>query len=1000
MKKTNQIHPSTRPLQRHRLCESNNVRYWTTLAASLLLLQSYSYGQSGTAFRDYNGNGIRDGAAEPGVEGIEVKLFINAGAPAKDQLIGTDVTDATGAYDLNAPTSGRAANAGEKVRIEFSIPLSASCGRVSSAYDFPSKSGATYGSMVQFVTGPAAVANFAVNYAGEYVAGLTPDIYVPCYVNGDPLGGGESGTRDAFVKVPFTASGRPAMNGGAGPNPEHLATNAQVGTTYGVAFSRQAKKIFAGALMKRHCGFGPLGPGGIYMIDPTTAAVTNFLNLHDLNILTCDTSGAYTSNVVSGTWNGSQYSPPLEVPFYPVIGTNAQRGLEIDSTNPQPDAQAYDQPGKLSLGDIDISDDGRYLYVVNLYDRKLYEIDLGDSKNPTAPTIVNAAARVRSWVIPDAATTAAQGEHRPFGLAYYRGKVYCGVVLSAQNQDGTNAGTTADMMGYVYSIQPSAAAPTFTTVTSFPMTYRTEAPWVPWNNRYLHYGTEKGEGPAQPMITDIVFYKNGEMVLGFTDRSGHQAGWNNDDPAGGHYATYGDLGIIQGDVVRLNPIPQPDGSCTYSIITNAGGTEFYNDNFLHTESSMGSLAMLPGGGDVVSTFMDPETALSAGLTWYNNDTGARNRTYEVFYSAFIPATFGKANGLGDLELYSDAAGIEIGNLVWNDADSDGVQDAEESGISGVTVELFDASGSTMLGTTTTNASGNYYFTAANVTMNGATGLEPNTNYVICVGTADFVAGQGTGDLAGKLLTASNQSGSGLADQSDSDAIITGGKACITLRTGADGENNHSYDIGFKAVPATCYLIANATNIQRSDNGTPLATDDIFTFSVTVTGALLGANFTATPAPTLGNPGSYNTAVAFGPFPVSAGTANITFTDSADPNCQTSVQIPPPLANCALSAVATFFVYEDQNTNDTSDDTWSVEIRVGGQNLGNGGWIADNTPSSGSYLTPIRFGPFPFSAQSVTIIFRDAEDPLCETQYTVNQPPPPADCCPQIILGAP
>jgi hypothetical protein len=127
---------------------------------------------------------------------------------------------------------------------------------------------------------------------------------------------------------------------------------------------------------------------------------------------------------------------------------------------------------------------------------------------------------------------------------------------------------------------------------------------------------------------------------------------------------------------------------------------------------------------------------------------------------------------------------------------------------------------------------------------------------------------------------------------------------------------------------------------------------------------------------------------------------VTFTDSADPNCQTSVQIPPPLATCGLTAVATFFVYDDQNTADMSDDTWSVDIRVGGTNLGSGGWTADNIPSSGSYLTPIRFGPFPYSEASVTIVFRDAEDPLCQTEFTVNQPPPTADCCPQIILGAP
>src|SRR6185295_10879085 len=50
----------------------------------------------------------------------------------------------------------------------------------------------------------------------------------------------------------------------------------------------------------------------------------------------------------------------------------------------------------------------------------------------------------------------------------------------------------------------------------------------------------------------------------------------------------------------------------------------------------------------------------------------------------------------------------IGDRVWNDADGDGVQDAGETGLTGVTVELLN-SGGTVIATTTTGANGAYTF---------------------------------------------------------------------------------------------------------------------------------------------------------------------------------------------------------------------------------------------------------------------------------------------------
>lgn len=69
----------------------------------------------------------------------------------------------------------------------------------------------------------------------------------------------------------------------------------------------------------------------------------------------------------------------------------------------------------------------------------------------------------------------------------------------------------------------------------------------------------------------------------------------------------------------------------------------------------------------------------------------------------------------------NVAGGKIGDYVWRDWDGDGIQDPAEEGIPNVPVYLYAADGTTLIRSTTTNASGLYYFN----------GLEPGT-YVVKV----------------------------------------------------------------------------------------------------------------------------------------------------------------------------------------------------------------------------------------------------------------------------
>jgi hypothetical protein len=55
--------------------------------------------------------------------------------------------------------------------------------------------------------------------------------------------------------------------------------------------------------------------------------------------------------------------------------------------------------------------------------------------------------------------------------------------------------------------------------------------------------------------------------------------------------------------------------------------------------------------------------------------------------------------------------VNIGNFVWDDLDKDGIQDAGEPGLAGVTVQLWNPTKTQLIAQTTTNASGNYFVVA-------------------------------------------------------------------------------------------------------------------------------------------------------------------------------------------------------------------------------------------------------------------------------------------------
>lgn len=198
--------------------------------------------------------------------------------------------------------------------------------------------------------------------------------------------------------------------------------------------------------------------------------------------------------------------------------------------------------------------------------------------------------------------------------------------------------------------------------------------------------------------------------------------------------------------------------------------------------------------DAVRISDERDRLCHASVRWMSNATGVTTHTYRLADSEPTQSGFGRANSLGDVVALRAPAPIEIGNRVWYDRNHNGIQDPDlaiEAPVSGVTVRLYDDSG-TFITQMMTTADGTYYFNETNVPG----GLQPGNFYNIRLDkAADYTE---AGSLAGWMLTTANQG----TDVSDSDGTIINGFPNIRVQVGDFGENDHTFDFGFSQTAAT------------------------------------------------------------------------------------------------------------------------------------------------------------------------------------------------------
>ena len=718
----------------------------------------------GIVFQDYNSNGVMDTAGDTtnpaidrGVAGVTVTVYDATGAQ-----VGVATSDATGAYTITGLLDGAAC------RVEFS--------NLPAGYDSSfqgSGTGTTSGTSVQFVTGGSGNVSFGVNRPCDYCQ-QNPDLATSQYYKGNK----PTQINATIVGFPYSAGSSTSVGYNNPTTPLFSTALNKVGTTWGLGYARERQQVYAAAFFKRHSQFGPGAdgaqnnlddPGAIYVIDQNTGNVVSTFS-------------------VTG------------------VTTNAHDVANYDSDNGN---TGWDAVGKTALGGLDLSDDDQTLYVMDVQNRRLVALNA-----VTGAQI--AAVNVPTTGVPTQ-TTCASSDVRPFAVEYYHGVLYFGMVCSAESTGNVN-----DLWAYVYTADPTtlavSAAPVFSAPLNYPRGQGNDgagqaADWNPWTPTYrVLAGRNDYPVYPQPMLTGLTF-DNDRMTLGLRDRFTDQVGNGNLSQEG---TTNRPNGIQAGDILQVcqNNASQwtlesnglcdgrgTSGNPNNSIGQGPGNGEFYyEDDFstphnsakYHDEVSSAGVVQVPGFPHVAVTVFDPvprqilDSTYDGGVRWFNNRTGALDKSYLIYDGAAGSADnqFGKSGGMGDLVALCDPAPIEIGNRVWDDLDRDGVQDAGELGLPNVTVVLTDEGGNSY--TTVTNADGAYYFNESNTP--GV--LQPNRAYTLTIDTTQPA-------LDNFVLTGANTAGANtLPDGVDSDATPNGVQAQITLSTGSAGQNDHTFDFGF------------------------------------------------------------------------------------------------------------------------------------------------------------------------------------------------------------
>lgn len=309
----------------------------------------------------------------------------------------------------------------------------------------------------------------------------------------------------------------------------------------------------------------------------------------------------------------------------------------------------------------------------------------------------------------------------------------------------------------------------------------------------------------------------------------------------------------------------------------------------------------------------------------------------------------------------------ISGFVWNDLNTNGIQDAGEPGRDSVWVFLLDPAGNQVAGIQS-DANGNYAFDSV------AAG-----NYVIRFANP-----------GGVWQTLKDQ---GNNDSKDNDADPFGYTDQFSL---TDGQSL-DFDAGFTTEPQGCFtpITIMISAITCNDNGTPDPDDDTFTFGITALGGTGPWGWDMLPDLMMI---PYGTTHVFGPFQIVDGAVTITINDHDNPDCIATATVNPP-APCSTPlppSADTLILNCSANVITTTADSNGTTVTFAPPTV-------TATCPGGATVTqiqgPVSGSTFPVGTTDVCFAAVDTcgnADTCCFQIIVNSQPPTPGNCDEKVI----
>ncbi len=620
---------------------------------------------------------------------------------------------------------------------------------------------------IQFCTTPSCNIKFGLQDKKTACNPNTAVVYTTCFVQA-----GTSETAPTLVQFPFLFNSASPIS--------KVAMQNQTGSVWGLAWNQSKQLLYSSAFVKYGSPLGLAGTSGIYVTDTKSNTTDIFADLSQFGIQT-------------GSLNGIQ---PL-------------------------DCRYSDFVGKAGFGDMDISDDDKYVYVTNLFRNSVVII----------PTNQASASNIFEIKVPDPGCN--NGNYAIGAVEYRNNHLYIGVTCTAETSRNKN-----DFYFHIYEFNLISRTFNLIFSTSFARQY-----WLknPNNSR-----------PVSQWLTNISFVNDQFMVLGISDRTGH---------------TYCDqvypLTGQNGDILMLwkngnqwqlenNSIAGPRIGNGQFHLEGPGGGEFFGDDFwtigpgLHPETSFGSVAVLSGTEEVISAVFDPiYESFSGGFHKYNTINGKKKSAIQLYNGQ--SSAYGKSSGLGDIAMACSALPIEIGDFVWFDENRNGIQDPGEEPIRNLKLSLYDRN-CRQIGLTTTDLMGRYVFNSKNVDLDQdgtKDELKAFETYYLIVNDPAFHTSSGKLILQQDSLVLTSIHQIQGSESSDNNAILYRTGQCslfegfpfIEIHTASSGQNDYSFDIGFVKEEPPVIIVQNKLYdlalIKRVVNTTGVKSGDLVQFNITV-----------------------------------------------------------------------------------------------------------------------------------------------------------------------